>query len=388
MVRTFKIDKSQAGIVAESTLLKALHVIDAESFETPFLLMDADKIREKISRIGRHIENSRVFYAVKANPDVEIVKFLADLGTGFEIASEGELEILSGLGVESSRIISSNPVKSKKFLKMAAQYGVRRFAFDSDDEVNKLSECAPNADVYVRLSVPNEGSEWPLSRKFGVELDEALRLLLAAKTRGLNPVGITFHVGSQCTNPYNWHIALDKAKILWDLAGQKGISLEILNIGGGYPIRYTRNVVEIDTIERNINRLIAERFAKNVQVHLEPGRAVVGDAGVMVCSVIGKAKRSDGDWLYLDVGVFNGLMESVGGIKYTYLVEEPERARSKKYWTIAGPSCDSFDVIDTNVKLPDPKVGSIVLILSSGAYTVSYASEFNGFSIPKTILIS
>lgn len=387
MLRTFKVDKIHAGIVSESTLFKTLRYLDKEGIETPFLLIDKDKVREKASLIGRHIKKSRVFYAVKANPDIEILRYLNKLNMNFEIASEGELEILSSIGVKPSRIISSNPVKSLKFLRIAASYGVHSVSFDSAEEVDKLAEFIPHCNVYVRLSVPNEGSEWPLSKKFGVELDEAVYLLSYARDKGLNPVGVTFHVGSQCTNIYNWNIALDKAKTLWDLAKKKGIRLKLLNIGGGYPIRYTKNVIGIEAIEKNVDSLIFERFPGDIEVHIEPGRAVVGDAGIFVTTVIGKAKRDDEDWVYLDVGVFNGLMESVGGIKYSYLVESHKQTRPRKQWTVAGPSCDSFDVIDKNVTLPEPQVGSLMLILSSGAYTVSYASEFNGFSIPRTILI-
>ena len=192
-------------------------------------------------------------------------------------------------------------------------------------------------------------------------------------------------MGSQCQNPYNWNIAIDKAKILWERAESRGIRLTLLNIGGGYPINYTKVVTNIDTIERNIARLIGEKFPVGTKIHLEPGRAVIGNAGILVSSVIGKARRHDEDWLYIDVGVFNGLMESLGGIRYTYIVEAS--GDTEKSWTIAGPSCDSFDVIDRYVALPDPHIGALILILSSGAYTVSYASEFNGFSIPKTILL-
>ncbi|MEW6003406.1 MAG: type III PLP-dependent enzyme [Nitrospirota bacterium] len=387
MLRTFKVEKFHAGIVPESTLFKALRYLDKETIETPFLLIDRDKVKEKTSLIGRHIKNSKIFYAVKANPDVEILKFLNDLKLGFEISSEGELEILSSLKVEPERIISSNPVKSLKFLKMAASYGIKYFSFDSVEEVNKLAKLMNNCNLYIRLSVPNEGSEWPLSKKFGVELNEALGLLSYAKDKGFNPAGITFHVGSQCTNLYNWNIALDKAKTLWDMVERIGIKLTLLNIGGGYPIKYTKNVVSIETIEKNVNELIYEKFPRNIEIHIEPGRAVIGDAGILVSTIIGKARRGDEDWLYIDVGVFNGLMESVGGIKYSYIVESHKQTRYKKRWTIAGPSCDSFDVIDKNVSLPEPEINNLVLILSSGAYTVSYASEFNGFAIPKTFLI-
>jgi len=387
MLRTFSIEKLHADIVPESTLFKVFKYLDKERIETPFLLIDSSKVKEKTSLIGHYIDNARVFYAVKANPDVAIVRFLNKLKMGFEISSEGELDILSTLRVKPERIISSNPVKSLKFLNMAASYGISYFSFDSAYEIEKIAKIVPNSNVYVRLSVPNEGSEWPLSKKFGVELDESLDLLCYAQKKRLNPVGITFHVGSQCTNIYNWNIALDKAKTLWDMAEKKKIKLNLLNIGGGYPITYTKHVISIEAIEKNVKDLIYKRFPKETEIHIEPGRAVIGDAGILVTSVIGKAKRGDDEWLYLDVGVFNGLMESVGGIKYSYIIESDKHVRYKKQWMIAGPSCDSFDIIDSNVTLPEPNVGNLVLILSSGAYTVSYASEFNGFSIPKTILI-
>jgi ornithine decarboxylase len=384
MRNKFRIEKLHTEIGSKSTIQKVLRFLKNSKLEPPYLLMDKSKIKEKVNSLGKKIKNSKVFYAVKANPDTKILKLINSLGIGFEIASEGELNILASIGVSKERIISSNPVKSYRFLRIASSYGVSFFAIDSKDEIQKLHDYSPGCNVYVRLSVPNEGSEWPLTKKYAVELDVAEELLLYAKKKGLNPVGITFHVGSQCTNIYNWNTALDKAKTLWDRAKKKGLKLSILNIGGGYPIRYTKNVVDIETIDMNAHQLIYEKFPKNTQIFIEPGRAVVGDAGVFVSRVIGKAKRADENWLYIDVGVFNGLMESVGGIKYSYIVDGSKRV---KKWTLAGPSCDSFDVIDKNLFLPEPEVGNLILILSSGAYTVSYASEFNGFSIPKIILI-
>ncbi len=384
MKKNFRIDKTHTEITSKSTIRKALAFLKSTDKEPPYLLIDTAKVRQKVRSIGKQIRNSKVFYAVKANPDIEILRLADKLGLGFEIASEGELGILASIGVGPERIITSNPVKSFRFLRIATEYGVSYFAFDSKDEVLKLRDYAPGSNVYVRLSVPNEGSEWPLSKKFAVELDEAEELLLYAKKKGLRPVGITFHVGSQCTNVYNWNSALDKAKTLWDRAEKAGIHLSVLNIGGGYPIRYTKNVVDITTIEKNINTLIYKKFPRSTKIFIEPGRAVVGDAGIFVSRVIGKAQRGDDDWLYIDVGVFNGLMESVGGIKYSYIVQGPGQPRK---WTLAGPSCDSFDVIDKDIVLPEPAIGNLVLILSSGAYTISYASEFNGFSIPETILL-
>lgn len=371
-------------LINKKTWDKVLNFIAVSDERSPYLLIDKDVVREKVELIGKNIKSSKVFYAVKANPDREVLAYLNTLGIGFEIASEGELKILADLGVEPERIITSNPVKTLVFLEQAVSYGIDYYAFDSIAEVDKLSRYAPNSSVYVRLTVPNEGSEWPLSKKFGVEIEDALNLLLYSKDKGLNPVGITFHVGSQCNNAYNWNTAIEKAKDLWEMAADKGIMLSMINLGGGYPIRYTKDVINIESIEKTVNMLISEKFPPDLTVFIEPGRAIIGDAGVFVTSVIGKSRRSDEDWLYIDVGVFNGLMESIGGIKYSYVVGSRNEPR---LWTIAGPSCDSFDVIDKEVLLPEPEVGNHLLILSAGAYTISYASEFNGFSIPKTILI-
>ncbi len=376
--------KIPSEFVNKSTWDKVLNYIALSEDQPPYLLMDGDIIKAKVSMIGKNIKNSKVFYAVKANPDIEILRLINSLRIGFEIASEGELQMLSSLNVEPERIITSNPVKTFKFLEQSVKYGINYYAYDSIAEVDKLARYAPGCNVYVRLTVPNEGSEWPLSKKFGVEMDEAAELLVYARNSGLNPVGITFHVGSQCNNVYNWNTAIEKAKDLWEMAEQNNIKLRILNIGGGYPICYTKNVLDIETIEKKIDKAIRQRFSDDVEIFIEPGRAVVGDAGIFVSTVIGKTKRGDENWLHIDVGVFNGLMESVGGIKYNYVVGSRGEPRE---WTISGPSCDSFDVIDRDVELPEPETGNRILILSSGAYTISYASEFNGFSIPKTILI-
>ncbi len=388
MVRKFRIENHHRKIVSKRTLLKALSFIDAHpQMDTPVLLMDKEKILENVSIIGKEIKGSQVFYAVKANADLSILKLLKHQDVGFEIASEGELELLMSLGISPQRIITSNPIKSVPFIQKAYQYGVQYFAFDSLSELEKLSLFAPGARVYVRLAVPNEGSEWPLSKKFGVELEEAFFLLQKASQTNLKPVGVTFHVGSQCLNVYNWYIAIEKAKQLWERCKENGINLEMLNIGGGYPINYTRVAPDIREVESQIRKFLKEKFPSRTQIFIEPGRAIVGNAGIMVTRVLGKAERNYEHWLYLDVGVFNGLMESLGGIKYTYITEETSKSSPCKKWIIGGPSCDSMDIVVRHVDLPDVEEGSFVLILSAGAYTISYASEFNGFPIPKVVLI-
>lgn len=391
LTKVFRIEPYHRKLISKTTLLKFLTSIDKLKYQTPALLLDREHIEKRMEVIGSNISNSRVFYAVKANPSPLVIELLAKMGAGFEIASDGELDLCVKAGVEPERIITSNPIKTFKFLKAAAKYGVRYYAFDSMEEVDKIARFVPGASVYVRLSVPNEGSEWPLSKKFGVEVEEAVDLVTYAGQKGLDPCGITFHVGSQCTNIYNWDNAIYKARILWDICSKQGIKFRMIDIGGGYPVSYTKNVVGIEEIEKNIDKLIKDNFPSGEdvpEIFLEPGRAVVGDAGMYVTSVIGKSKRADEHWLHIDVGVFNGLMESIGGIKYSYIVEDNRQARvARKHWTIAGPSCDSMDVIDQSVELPEPSVGDLILILSCGAYTLSYASEFNGFAMPETYLI-
>lgn len=348
---------------------------------TPFLAMDSSRIRAKYRQFKDAMPEAAVFYAVKSNSHRRILSMLRDLGSGFEISSEKELSRLLSLGVSPERIISSNPLKMPAFIQAAHTAGVTRFAFDSVVEADKLAEYAPGSRVYVRLAVSNEGSQWPLSRKFGVETRDAAELLAAAAARSLVPHGVTFHVGSQCTDEVSWAEAIKKARDVWEITKEQGIELKMLNLGGGFPIEYTATIPSVDRVAATIRKTVTDAFPKGVEIFIEPGRALVGEAGTLVSSVIAKAKRNGEDWLYLDVGVFNGLMESIGGIEYSMI---PQRDGPRRRWTVAGPSCDSVDVISEEVDLPELEIGDHVYISSAGAYTTAYASEFNGFPIPRT----
>ena len=287
---------------------------------------------------------------------------------------------MTKLGVPIERIISSNPVKDPAFIESAYASGIDVFAFDSHAEVEKLSRFAPGSKVYVRLSVPNDGSEWPLSKKFGVEVQEAVALVVQAREKGLQPQGIAFHVGSQCTRAATWATAIEKSKVVYEMAAGKGVELHSLNIGGGFPAEYTKPVPSIAEIARVVEEAVAKAFPGGIEVLVAPGRGLVGEAGVLAATVVAKADRDAERWLYLDVGVFNGLMEAVGGIKYSLMTGKSDR-NSK--CVLAGPSCDSFDVISTEAELPEMEIGDRVYIMSAGAYTTAYASEFDGFPIPK-----
>ena len=258
--------------------------------------------------------------------------------------------------------------------------------FDSIIEAEKIARWAPGSDVIIRLAVENYESSWPLTDKFGIEPEEAAKLLLQSRDLFLNPIGITFHVGSQCEGTLSWDAALERAAGVWHRVAQSGVNLKLLNIGGGFPTYHGNDVPSIETIYGIVFKQITEFFPPNLVLEAEPGRSLVADAGVLVGSVQGKAERDGVNWLYLDIGVFNGLMEAVGKIPYKFSpLANPGNEHLK--WTVAGPSCDSFDVIAKDILLPDLAVGDKLLITPGGAYTTAYASSFNGVQIPSVIVV-
>lgn len=357
--------------------------------ETPLLIINTSVVRDRYEQFHeglRELSNTKIFYAVKANPNLDIIKLLYELGTGFEVASKDELEIVSTLDIPPSRIISSNPVKIPAFIESAYESSVNSFTFDSHTEIEKLSRLAAGSSVYVRLLVPNTGSEWPLDRKFGVDVEDAVTLLLEARRRNLKPYGIAFHVGSQCSSPATWIRAIEKTKVVWESVKKQGIELRAINIGGGFPCRYTKHVPSIREILQAVKHTLKMNFSheQDMEIIAEPGRALVGDAGILVTTVIGKATRAGQDWLYLDAGVFNGLMEVMGGIKYQFI---KSNGGTVKNWVLAGPSCDSMDIITERVELPEPEIGDKICIIPAGAYTTAYASSFDGFHIPEIHII-
>ncbi|NPB06019.1 MAG: type III PLP-dependent enzyme [Aquificae bacterium] len=351
--------------------------------ETPALLIDLKGAVDKYEQVRKAFEGFKVFYAVKANDDERLLRALARVGAGFEVASCEELARVLAAGGRPELIISSNPVKRPEFIDYASSVGVEAFAVDSFAEVDKIRAVAPRAKVYVRLAVPNEGSEWPLSRKFGLSVEKALEVLEYAGQKGLIPYGLTFHVGSQCNNLQNWFNAVKLSARLWEEARRKGIKLYMLNAGGGLPVRYYNEALRPEDVAYYLKGLLRKYFPVTPsELQIEPGRGIVGDQGVMVLSVIGKAEREGERWLYLDAGVFNGLAEALGGIRYpAYLDKEGPL----KEWVLGGVSCDSMDLIAKGVYLPEPEVGDRLFLLSTGAYTTVYASRFNGFPPPKVV---
>jgi len=351
---------------------------------TPVLVMDTRALRERAAAFMAYAPKLATFYAIKANDDPQVLRILAEVGVGFEVASVPELDAVLTHGVLTDRIITSNPIKPPAFIEAAHEVGMRRFVADSATEVEKLARYAPGCDVVFRLVVDNSGSEWPLDEKFAATAVEIMELTLLAAGAGLKPTGLTFHVGSQTTDPNAWTNALREARAVWDAAAANGFAFDTLNVGGGFPAAH--DAVDPDPCTA-LDSIVAATagYPAGTKLEVEPGRSMVADAGVLVTQVIGKATRSGTNWLYLDVGVFNGLMESVGGINYgfTSLGTGGPHVR----WTVAGPSCDSMDVVAKDVALPEVAVGDRVAIHPAGAYTTVYASAFNGLTQPPVVCV-
>ena len=359
------------------------HSLAQASKATPYLVIEAQKVIEALQAFQKVFGARSIYYAVKANPEPSLIALLKEHESNFEVSSAGELELLLNLKVPPSRMISAGPIKTPDFIRDASAAGIRYFVADSASEVEKIATYAPGSKCSIRLAVSNEGSEWPLARKFGVGVEKGVQLLEIAHQSGLMPSGFTFHVGSQCTRLETWVEAIKMAQKALHLSMEKNLPVTSLNLGGGFPIKYRNAVPTIDQIANTIMEQMKDTIPQIDEIIIEPGRAIVGAAGTMVSSVIGKAVRNGQKWFYLDVGVFNGLMESLGGIKYPIAVN---RQGKLSQCVLAGPSCDNLDVIDTEVDMPDIDIGERVLILSAGAYTTAYASQFGGVSAPRFLL--
>ncbi len=357
-----------------------------EGYEQPVLILDLDIVRQKYDRFKAAMPGISAHYAVKANPDIRVLRALKGKGCKFEIASIQELDLLLSIGVDTSTVHYSNPVKPGSFIKYAASKGVRWFAFDSREELVKIKNIVPDAKLYLRFDTPNIGSDWPLSGKFGTKVRDIDGILDAAIEISADLCGLTFHVGSQCRNIDNWNQAIDTSKKIFKSMLNRGLKPELLNIGGGYPVRLTKPIPSIEYIGRVIKNAL-EGFDAEIKITAEPGRYMVSDAGFFVCQVIGTATKGDERWMYLDAGVFGGLMECTQGIQYQ--IEVNNKSGNEVPWYVAGPSCDSVDVLGREQMLPvTASEGDLLYFPNAGAYTTVYANEFNGFPLPNVLIIN
>lgn len=366
-----------------------LHFLQHKAPPTPCLVMDLGMVSQKYWELRQAFPNADIHYAVKANPDLGVLQTLAYHGSHFDIASVQELDHCLALGVSPERISFGNTIKKSSAVAYAYQHGVRLFAFDSSAELYKIAVHAPGSKVMVRVLVENQGAEWPLSRKFGCDPEMALELVDSAVKLGLQPVGIAFHVGSQQLRLDAWDKAL---KLVASMFRRSRVALELLNVGGGFPAHYhsRRSIPKLSEYAEGIQVSLQKYFGRYVpKVMLEPGRALVADAGVIQTEVVLISHKSNHDkvrWVFIDVGRFGGLAETEGE-SIRYLLHS-EREGPSAPVILAGPTCDSADVLYEKYKPELPlelQIGDRLEILSAGAYTSTYSSiGFNGFSPLKT----
>jgi ornithine decarboxylase len=357
--------------------------------KTPFVVVDLNVVKEKYMEFRKSFDYSKVFYAVKANPAKEIILLLNDVGANFDVASIEEVNLCLELGVSPEKISFGTTIKKSYLIKEAFEKKINIFAFDSEEELKKLAINAPGANVYCRLLLDSsENADWPLSRKFGCDVDMAVDLLSKASEMGLNAYGVSFHTGSQQFYLPAWEEGISKSKYVFSELKKQNINLKMINMGGGFPAYgYIKNPPEISQYKQTIEESLEKHFGnEKLDIFFEPGRFIVGDAGVIKSEVVLVSKKNVNDdkkWLYIDIGAFGGLAETIGeSIKYNIVTNFETNEKTEKF-AIAGPTCDGADILyEKNLYSFPSKIasGDFVYLISTGAYTTSYSAVcFNGF---------
>jgi len=366
----------------------------------PCLVVDLDVVRDNYAKFARALPNTRVFYAVKANPEPALLALLAELGSCFDTASVAEVEMALAAGASPDRISFGNTIKKERDIVRALELGVRLFAVDCEAEVEKLGRANATAgaeDVrgFCHILCDGAGAEWPLSRKFGCVPEMAVEVLEHAHRVGLEAYGVSFHVGSQQGNTEAWDGALASASWIFRECAERGIHLGMVNLGGGFPTRYLKDIPAVEAYGDSIFQALSKHFGNHIpETIIEPGRGMVGNAGVIEAEVVLVSKKSrDEDevrWVYLDIGKFGGLAETMDeSIRYKIRTDHDEDRMAP--CVLAGPTCDSADVMYEKAPYMLPvslEIGDRVLIEGTGAYTATYSSvAFNGLPPLKTHVI-
>lgn len=366
---------------------KIARFLNEQTPVTPCLVVDIDQVTFRYKQLHSALPAAKIYYAVKANPAPAILKKLAQVGSYFDAASWEEIQLCLEAGADSSRISYGNTIKKASSIAKAYEAGVSLFVFDCIEELEKIAHNAPKSKVYCRLMVENKGADWPLSRKFGTSVENAYNLMHKARELGLTPYGLSFHVGSQQTSPVAYETAIEKLGGLFKKLAADDIKLSMVNLGGGFPIRYRDDVPEIDKFVFAIQSALTKQFGNALpEILLEPGRFIVGDSGVVCTEIVLVSTRGNQDnirWVYLDIGRFGGLAETEGeAIKYPICT--PYDGGAAGPVAIAGPTCDGADIMyeKTSYELPMAlSAGDRITLMATGAYVASYcATKFNGFA--------
>ncbi len=360
---------------------------------TPIYIVSKQKLIDNYQLLDNNLPAVDLFYAVKANPHDEILKTLNSIGAGFDVASKGEIlaAIQAGANTKDD-LIFADTVKDPKQIAFAHNIGLDDFTYDNKSEIYQIAKHAPGSNVHLRIVVSNEGSVAHLSQKFGAMPEDAIPLLLEARDQGLRPRGISFHVGSQCLEVERYLEALDTTKSIFEQAKKSGICLEMIDIGGGFPVKYIDENINLETMCKSIDDHYRKLFDKSVELVAEPGRSIVGDAIILVTKVISESVREGTNWLYFDDGTYGSFMEVL-----LYQMKFPMKANTSaeaRSYILAGPTCDSIDVFSRDergaiceVTLPEMHVDDLLIVGSMGAYTYAESTRFNGFDPPKFVYI-
>lgn len=354
-------------------------------------VVDRGELRRNLSHFRAAFPSASVWYALKANPLPAVLSELADAGCGFEAASWPEIDALLSLGISPDRVIYGTAVKPRVHVERAARAGVDRFAADSGEELQMLAAAAPGSRVFVRAKLDDSRSVFQMNVKFGVPIGEVVDLVRQAAWLGLHPWGVSFNVGSQATRASQWADGVRAlAPTVHELLAS-GIRLEVLNIGGGFPVPYAG---QSDIALTNIASLLDEALDTlpyRPRVIVEPGRRLVATAVQLVATVIARIERPDGPWLFLDCGVYNALYEALLHQGRTAYPVTPARAdlegAPELTFVLAGPTGDGLDLIARDVRLPGSLAeGDQLVFHHAGAYTLALASAFNGFAPPPVVV--
>lgn len=355
------------------------NILEGNVSEEAFFISDIGKIVRQYQKWQRLLPNVRPFYAIKCNPNEVVLKVLASLGCNFDCASKNEIASVISVTDDPSRIIFANPCKMSNQIKYARAVDVDMMTFDSDNELYKIKLYHPNAKLILRIKVNDSGSKCRFGCKFGCPMDEVQKLLEISKALSLNIHGISFHVGSGCTDPSRYTEALTNAKIALDISRKLGFDANMIDIGGGFD----------DSTFENISKCINEfiETCDDVEFIAEPGRFLVNNSHTLVVNVIGKKKNDNEFVYYLNDGVYG----SFNCIFFDHAVPEvfPFNERDGPMYKskIFGPTCDSIDKITDEVQLPELAIGEWCYIENFGAYTTAAASTFNGFQQTQVIYV-
>ncbi|WP_319380284.1 type III PLP-dependent enzyme [Thiomicrorhabdus sp.] len=354
--------------------------------ETPFMVLDLEEVDYQYKSLQAALPDAKLFYALKSLSHPELIKRLKSLGCYFDLATIGEVELVESLGIRGEQCIHTHPIKKDKEIKRALEFGCTRFVVDNFSEMQKFYPYAGQVELIIRVSFRSPQAVVDLSRKFGCTLEELPRLVDDAAIHGIRVVGLSFHVGSQSMSPMT-HVNAVRSSVA-AMKVMSHVEWKFLDIGGGFPIVYQESVSPIADFCVPINEALAE-LPKGVEVFAEPGRFISGPAMIEVVSVVGKAKRGARMWYYLDDGVYGGFSgQMFDHARYPIAPLKPFDPTGDFFPSVlAGPTCDSIDVVAEDIELPELEVGDILIAKQMGAYTIASATEFNYYPKPKVVVV-